>query len=67
MVYLSQPGTINLTVRNMNGQVVKQGADKQLSRGNHMISMNCSNLPSGIYTYTLVAGGSSVSKKMIID
>lgn len=67
MVYLSQPGTINWTVRNMNGQVVKQGADKQLSRGNHMISMNCSNLPSGIYTYTLVAGGSSVSKKMIID
>jgi len=66
MIYLSQPGAVKWEVKNMNGQLVKAGTAQQLVRGNHIIQMDCAGLSSGVYNYTLTAGGSSVSKKMMI-
>ena len=66
MVYLSQPGEVKWEVKNMSGQLVKAGTAQELVRGNHVVQMDCSGLTAGVYTYTLIAGGSNVSKKMMI-
>lgn len=66
MIYLSQPGEVKWEVKNMSGQLVKAGTAQELVRGNHVVQMDCSGLTSGVYTYTLIAGGSNVSKKMMI-
>lgn len=66
LVWLTRPGDVQVEVSNMMGQVVKTQTEKDLNRGNHIIAIDGSGLPSGIYTYSLIAGGNKVSKTMIV-
>ncbi len=66
LIYLTQPGAINWTISNINGQVVNSGTQTGLNRGNHTIAMDCSNLTSGVYIYTINSGASTVSSKFIV-
>lgn len=66
MVYLTKPGDIKVEVRNTMGALVKTQLHNNLYKGNHELSISASGLSTGVYTYTLIAGGSSVSKTMMV-
>jgi hypothetical protein len=54
-----------LVVSNMLGQEVTTLVNNQLSVGSYEIEFNASELPSGIYFYTLQAGNLTMTKKMV--
>ena len=66
LVYLTKPGTVNVEVRNAMGALVSTQSYDNLAKGNHVLSINGESLSTGIYTYTLISGGSSVSKTMMV-
>lgn len=66
LVYLTKPGSVNVEVRNAMGALVSTQSYDNLSKGNHILSINGESLSTGIYTYTLISGGSSVSKTMMV-
>jgi hypothetical protein len=66
LVYLTKPGTVNVEVRNAMGALVSTQSYDNLAKGNHILSINGESLSTGIYTYTLISGGSSVSKTMMV-
>jgi len=66
LVYLTKPGTVNIEVRNAMGALVSTQSYDNLAKGNHILSINGESLSTGIYTYTLISGGSSVSKTMMV-
>lgn len=53
---LEQTDQVRLLVHNMRGQQVAVLVDGLVARGNHVVDFQAANLPSGIYTYTLMAG-----------
>ena len=66
LVWLTRPGDVRIEVRNMMGALVKTQTYKDLFKGNHELTIDGSTLTSGVYTYTLIAGGNSVSKTMMV-
>lgn len=65
-IYLSEPGDVILEVRNTVGTLVQTTKNKGLLRGNHILEINGESLPTGIYTYTVISGGRSETKSMMI-
>lgn len=66
---LSQAGSVTLTVYNLLGQKVRTLVDANLSGGAHRYTWNGRDdsgqgVSSGVYLYTLNAGGRSMTKKM---
>ncbi|MFC2088039.1 T9SS type A sorting domain-containing protein [Calditrichota bacterium] len=55
----------HLVVSNMLGQEVVTLVNDQLTAGSYEIEFNASDLPSGIYFYTLQAGNLKITKKMV--
>jgi len=66
LVWLTRPGDVKIEVRNMMGAVVKNQTYSSLFQGNHELSIDGSGLTAGVYTYTLITGGNSVSKTMMV-
>jgi hypothetical protein len=66
LIYLTRPGDVNISVHNMAGAEVLNQTSKGLMRGNHILEINASGLATGVYTYTLTSGGSTVSKTMVV-
>jgi hypothetical protein len=48
------------------GALVKTQTHSNLFKGNHELTISADGLSTGVYTYTLIAGGSSVSKTMMV-
>ncbi len=65
-IYLSEPGDVTLEVRNTMGALVQRTNNKGLLRGNHLLEISASNLSNGVYTYTVIAGGRSETKSMMV-
>jgi hypothetical protein len=57
---------VRLTVYNALGQQVLTVADREFAAGRHSVQADLSNLPSGVYLYTMRAGTFSDSKKMVL-
>ena len=57
---------VTLTVYNALGQKVATLVKKAQAPGNYTVQFDASGLPSGIYFYTLHAGNSIATKKMIL-
>jgi hypothetical protein len=57
---------VNLSVYNLIGQKVATLVDEQLEQGVYERNFNAENLPTGIYIYTLKAGETSITNKMIL-
>jgi hypothetical protein len=55
-----------LKVYNLLGQEMRTLYEGWASPGQHKVSFDTSDLPSGIYVYRLTAGGGALSKKMIL-
>jgi hypothetical protein len=65
-VTLKENANVNITVTNLMGQRV-MGINNAGTTGKNVISINTSNLSSGIYFYTVTANNNSVTKKMMIE
>ncbi len=58
--------SLQLIVYDVLGREVATLVNKKQAPGNYSVQFNAENLPSGIYFYTLSAGGFTVTKKMIL-
>ncbi|RPI13172.1 MAG: T9SS C-terminal target domain-containing protein, partial [Ignavibacteriae bacterium] len=63
---LPEDGKISLKVHDITGKVIANLEDGFKNKGNYSVEFNASNLPSGIYFYTLSAGRVTETKKMIL-
>ena len=59
-------GSVNLSVYDINGRLVEETLNKNLSAGYHNFEWNAVNYPSGIYFYKLTSGNFTEVKKMIL-
>ncbi|NOX45552.1 MAG: T9SS type A sorting domain-containing protein [Chlorobi bacterium] len=66
-VKLEQKANLSLQVTSLTGQVVYEINEGDVNTGMHSITINASNLTSGVYFYTVKAGESTVTKKMIVE
>ncbi len=58
--------SVNVIVRDITGRVVMNINEGVKSAGNHSIRLNVEELGAGIYTYTVVAGQSVMTKEMMV-
>jgi hypothetical protein len=66
-VTLPQSANLSIEVTNLMGQVVYTADKGAVNAGMHSFTIDASNLGSGVYFYTVKAGESSVTKKMIVE
>jgi hypothetical protein len=66
-VNLNKGSNLALDVFTLTGQKVSNKVYGQLSAGTHKLSIDANNLPSGVYFYTITAGDSKVTRKMIVE
>ncbi len=59
-------GHVSLVVYNVIGQEVRRLVDRTMAAGEHTISFDAVNLPSGMYLYELRAGSERAVRKMIL-
>lgn len=57
---------VTLSLYNTLGQLVATLADENQPAGSHMVTLDASSLPSGVYIYSLKAGGITQTRKMTL-
>ncbi|MCW9066711.1 MAG: exo-alpha-sialidase [Ignavibacteriaceae bacterium] len=63
---LGNDSFVNLKVFNVLGEEVAELVNKFQKAGNHQLTFNAENLPSGMYVYKLTSGNYVESKKMLL-
>ncbi|HQO09153.1 MAG TPA: C10 family peptidase [Clostridiales bacterium] len=63
---LNKAADVRLTVFNTSGQKVAELVKGLLNSGKHFIGFDAAGLNSGVYYYTLEAGGSKMTRKMVL-
>ena len=63
---LPEAGFVSLVVYNVLGSQVTNLISQNMIAGNHNVKFNASNLPSGIYFYTLKSNKVSITRKMML-
>jgi titin len=63
---ISTSGPVRLTVVDATGRTVATLVDEEQNAGEHSISFNCGELPSGTYYYVLESDGQRLDKSMIL-
>ncbi|HZW37710.1 MAG TPA: T9SS type A sorting domain-containing protein [Ignavibacteriaceae bacterium] len=65
---ISERSNVNLTIYNLQGEVVDVLLNKEMQPGKHKVEWNTANknLASGIYFYKLKAGNQTETRKMIL-
>ncbi len=63
---LSQNEMVNLSVYDINGQLVTELISTSMEKGTYKYTFDASKLASGTYIYTLKAGALTASKKMTL-
>jgi hypothetical protein len=66
-VQLETASNLTLVVTNMTGQKVLEINKGYVPAQTHTFSIDASDLQSGVYFYTVTAGASQVTKKMIVE
>ncbi len=66
-VTLPEAANLSFEVTNLMGQVVYTADKGAVASGMHTFTFDASNIGSGVYFYTVKAGDSSVTKKMVIE
>jgi hypothetical protein len=66
-VTLEEASNLSLVVTNLTGQKVMEINKGQVPAQTHTFTIDASNLQSGIYFYTVTAGASQVTRKMIVE
>ncbi|MFZ2325087.1 MAG: T9SS type A sorting domain-containing protein [Ignavibacteriaceae bacterium] len=63
---IKEPSFVSVKVFDLIGQEVADLVNEEKESGSHSINFNASNLPSGIYIYTIKAGSFNQTRKMIL-
>jgi len=63
---LPRSGHIELTIFNLIGQAVSELVNENKEAGNHQITFDASNFPSGVYFFRLTFDGGKETKKMML-
>ncbi|MCZ2130517.1 MAG: T9SS type A sorting domain-containing protein [Bacteroidia bacterium] len=58
---------LNVEVKDLTGKIVISNKVTNLNQGNHVITLDGTNLSSGVYFYTLTAGNNTITRKMIVE
>jgi hypothetical protein len=66
-VRLEEAANLSLVLTNLTGQKVIEMNKGQVPAQNHTFTIDASTLQSGIYFYTVTAGTSQVTRKMIVE
>jgi hypothetical protein len=61
-----QSRNVTVEVRDLQGRLIESVVRGQLPAGEHNIVLDTERLNAGIYTYTLVADGMRLTKKMVV-
>ncbi len=64
--YLKKNEFVTLKIFDLLGKEVATLVNNNLTAGNHSAIFNSGNISSGVYYYTLNAGGQSITKRMIL-
>jgi hypothetical protein len=67
MFHLHNAATVNFRVTDITGKVVVEQNRGTLPQGAHKIDLNVSDLPAGIYNYTLTVGDEQLTRQMIVQ
>ncbi|MBN2011866.1 T9SS type A sorting domain-containing protein [candidate division KSB1 bacterium] len=62
---IAAPGNVTIELYNVVGQKVKTLVNKKQAAGQYNVTLNASDLTSGIYFYTIHAGEFTQTKKMV--
>ncbi len=65
-VTLTKPSTVTTKIVNTLGQVVSERTYSNLAATTHILTLDATGLSSGVYFYTVNAGGFNVTNKMIV-
>lgn len=63
---LAQSGRASLRIFDLIGREVAVLVDDELSRGNHAVQWNASDLPTGVYVYTLRSDNTVRTRKLVV-
>lgn len=63
---LLQARNVTVEMRDLQGRLIQAVERGQLPAGMHQVDLNVADLQGGIYTYTLVADGMRLTKKMMV-
>lgn len=66
-INMVKEGEVSVDVFNMVGEKVISMQPEKMGAGNHIISLNGSDLSSGVYFYRVTVDGSSLTQKMIVQ
>lgn len=66
-VEVAEATTLSIEVFNLMGQKVYDYDAGKVGAGMHQLTIDASNLKSGVYFYTVTAGENNVSRKMIVE
>ncbi len=62
-----QAGHVSVDVQNLIGGKVQTLVDESKPAGSHQVPFNGSNLPSGVYLFTVKTGTTTSSKRLVIQ
>ncbi len=63
---IQEAGLVSLKVYDVLGKEVATLVNEEKAVGNHNVTFNAGNLPSGVYFYTIITGNFISTKKMIL-
>ena len=63
---LSANGFVTLKIYDILGREVATLVNERQAAGTHSVTFNASDLPSGVYFYTVRSKGTSMTKKMVL-
>jgi hypothetical protein len=58
---------IRLTVHDVLGRITARPVDQTVEAGTHQVGWNASEVPAGVYFYTLTVGKNAVTKKLVVE
>lgn len=63
---LTTPSNVQFVVRDMAGRIVSSESYGTRASGKHTIQLNTNQYSSGLYTYSLIAGDTQLTKQMMV-
>ena len=66
-LYLENSSVVSYNISNLLGQVIWNGAQTKLSRGNHVLTLDVSSLKTGVYLYNVTVDGKTQTGKMLVN
>ncbi len=66
-INLTNESVVSVVVYNLLGEVVYTIPAQKMNNGTHLITLNGSNWNSGVYFYSVIADGQSITKKMVVQ